>query len=89
MSLLLLLQMFVVEVIQFRNLFDSQGPGVAGIQPTEAMLRLDEFQKRFIVYEARRQSIDSAAKLFSIPCKPFPELYRTEEVQCGRCSVFY
>lgn len=30
---------FVVEVIQFRNAFDAQGPAVPGISPEEAVLR--------------------------------------------------
>ena len=30
---------FVVEVIQFRNAFDAQGPAVPGITPAEAVTR--------------------------------------------------
>lgn len=30
---------FVVEVIQFRNAFDAQGPAVPGITPSEAVVR--------------------------------------------------
>jgi dynein heavy chain len=30
---------FVVEVIQFRNAFDAQGPAVPGIIPSEAVSR--------------------------------------------------
>lgn len=77
--------MFVVEVMQFRNAFDSQGPSIPGIDPLEAMSRLDDFQKRYDIYEAKRQTIDSVSKLFSIPCKPFPELDRTGEV--GRSKI--
>lgn len=66
--------------MQFRNAFDSQGPSIPGIDPLEAMSRLDDFQKRYDIYEAKRQTIDSVSKLFSIPCKPFLELDRTGEV---------
>ena len=40
------LKTFVVEVIQFRNAFDAQGPAVPGVKPAEAVQRLHEFQNR-------------------------------------------
>ena len=40
------LKTFVVEVIQFRNAFDAQGPAVPGIRPAEAVQRLHDFQNR-------------------------------------------
>ena len=74
------LQTFVVEVIQFRNAFDAQGPAVPGIPPSEAVSRLQDFQARCTHYDAKRRTLDSVSKLFGIPCKPFPELDRTGEV---------
>lgn len=73
-------QTFVVEVIQFRNAFDAQGPSVPGIPPSEAVTRLQDFQQRYLVYDAKRKTLDSVSKLFGIVCKPFPELDRTGEV---------
>ncbi|XP_070190368.1 uncharacterized protein [Littorina saxatilis] len=70
---------FVVEVIQFRNAFDAQGPAVPGIQPAEAVSRLQDFQMRYQIYDTKRKTLDSVSKLFGIPCKPFPELDRTGE----------
>ncbi|XP_055889444.1 dynein axonemal heavy chain 8-like isoform X3 [Biomphalaria glabrata] len=70
---------FVVEVIQFRNAFDAQGPSVPGIQPSEAVSRLHDFQHRYRVYDDKRKTLDSVSKLFSIACKPFPELDKTGE----------
>ncbi|CAL1527205.1 unnamed protein product [Lymnaea stagnalis] len=70
---------FVVEVIQFRNAFDAQGPAVPGIQPSEAVSRLHDFQHRYTVYDTKRRTLDSVSKLFSITCKPFPELDKTGE----------
>ncbi|KAL5009692.1 hypothetical protein ScPMuIL_011997 [Solemya velum] len=70
---------FVVEVIQFRNAFDAQGPSVPGIPPAEAVTRLQDFQQRYLVYDAKRNTLDSVSKLFGIVCKPFPELDRTGE----------
>ncbi|XP_041355189.1 dynein gamma chain, flagellar outer arm-like isoform X3 [Gigantopelta aegis] len=70
---------FVVEVIQFRNAFDAQGPAVPGIPPSEAVSRLQDFQSRCTHYDAKRRTLDSVSKLFGIACKPFPELDRTGE----------
>ncbi|XP_035829673.1 dynein heavy chain 5, axonemal isoform X2 [Aplysia californica] len=70
---------FVVEVIQFRNAFDAQGPAVPGIQPAEAVSRLHDFQHRYTIYDAKRKTLDSVSKLFGIACKPFPELDKTGE----------
>ncbi|XP_074662754.1 uncharacterized protein LOC141915202 [Tubulanus polymorphus] len=70
---------FVVEVIQFRNAFDAQGPVVPGIPPAEAVARLHNFQQKFSAYDTKRRTLDSVSKLFGIPCKPFPELDKTGE----------
>ncbi|XP_053397319.1 dynein axonemal heavy chain 5-like isoform X6 [Mercenaria mercenaria] len=70
---------FVVEVIQFRNAFDAQGPAVPGIPPAEAVSRLQDFQQRYQLYDSKRKTLDSVSKLFGIPCKPFAELDKTGE----------
>ncbi|XP_070568705.1 dynein axonemal heavy chain 5-like isoform X4 [Ptychodera flava] len=72
-------KLFVVEVIQFRNSFDAQGPAVPGVPPSEAVTRLHEFQNIFKLYSAKRKTLDSVARLFGIVQKPFPELDRTGE----------
>ena len=71
----------MVEVIQFRNSFDSQGPAVPGVQPAEAVSRLHEFQEIFKLYDSKRKTLDSVSRLFGIICKPFPELDKTGEVK--------
>ena len=76
----MIFQTFVVEVIQFRNAFDAQGPAVPGITPAEAVARLQDFQQRYTLYDAKRKTLDSVSKLFGIVCKPFPELDKTGEV---------
>ena len=73
-------QTFVVEVIQFRNAFDAQGPAVPGISPSEAVTRLHDFQQRYALYDAKRKTLDSVSQLFGIVGKPFPELDKTGEV---------
>ncbi|CAK8694917.1 unnamed protein product [Clavelina lepadiformis] len=73
------LKTFVVEVIQFRNAFDAQGPAVPGVRPAEAVQRLHDFQNRYTLYNAKRKTLDSVQRLFGIPPKPFPELVKTGE----------
>ena len=70
----------MVEVIQFRNAFDAQGPAVPGIPPSEAVKRLHDFQQRYALYDAKRKTLDSVSQLFGIVGKPFPELDKTGEV---------
>ncbi|XP_071954985.1 uncharacterized protein [Antedon mediterranea] len=72
-------KLFVVEVIQFRNSFDSQGPAMPGVQPAEAVSRLHEFLEIYKLYDSKRKTLDSVSRLFGINCKPFPELDKTGE----------
>jgi len=55
-----------VEVIQFRNAFDAQGPSVPGITPEEAVTRLHAFQQKYRLYDGKRKTLDSVSKLFGI-----------------------
>lgn len=71
-----------MNVIQFRNSFDSQGPGVPGVRPAEAVARLQDFQQRYTQFEAKRKTLDSVQLLFGIVPTPFPELDKTGEVRC-------
>ncbi|KAJ1151043.1 hypothetical protein NDU88_003830 [Pleurodeles waltl] len=68
---------FVVEVIQFRNSFDTQGPAAPGVRPEEAVSRLHIFQEKFQLYDAKRKTLNSVQRLFNIIPKHFPELDRT------------
>ena len=77
-----ILQAFVVNVIQFRNSFDSQGPGVSGVRPAEAVTRLHDFQQHYTQFEAKRKTLDSVQLLFGIVPTPFHELDKTGEVGC-------
>ena len=70
-----------MEVIQFRNAFDAQGPAVPGISPSEAVDRLENFHQRYTMYDVKRNTLESVSKLFGIPIKPFGELDKTGEVR--------
>ncbi|KAM9316607.1 uncharacterized protein PAF06_007656 [Gastrophryne carolinensis] len=68
---------FVVEVIQFRNRFDTQGPAAPGVTPEEAVSRLHDFNEKYQIYDAKRKTLNSVQRLFNIVPKFFPELDRT------------
>ncbi|KAG8582082.1 hypothetical protein GDO81_007910 [Engystomops pustulosus] len=68
---------FIVEVIQFRNRFDTQGPAAPGVKPEEAVTRLHDFNERYQAYDAKRKTLNSVQKLFNIVPKTFYELDRT------------
>ncbi len=70
----------MVEVIQFRNSFDSQGPGVPGVLPADAVERLHNFQNAYSEYEAKRKILDAVQLLFGVSPTHYPELDRTGEV---------
>ncbi|XP_056421918.1 uncharacterized protein LOC130362045 isoform X2 [Hyla sarda] len=68
---------FIVEVIQFRNRFDTQGPAAPGVKPEEAVARLHDFNEKYQAYDAKRKTLNSVQKLFNIVPKKFYELDRT------------
>ncbi|XP_066569884.1 dynein axonemal heavy chain 8 [Amia ocellicauda] len=70
---------FAVDVIQLRNSFDTQGPAAPNMSPEEAVNQLHIFQEKFQLYDAKRKTLNSLQRLFSITPKAFPELDRTEK----------
>ncbi|RXM36617.1 Dynein heavy chain 5, axonemal [Acipenser ruthenus] len=74
---------FGVDVIQFRNSFDTQGPAAPGLKPEEAVHQLQEFQEKFKVYDAKKKTLNSLQRLFGITPKAFLELDRT-----GKFAVY-
>ena len=70
---------FVVETIQFRNSFDSEGPLVPGLQPNEAVSRLGSFLERCEDLQEHHGLLDAVQRLLDIPLTPYPELDQTEQ----------
>lgn len=70
-----------MEVIQFRNRFDSQGPGIPGIIPDEATLRLKNFQEQYDAFEEKMHTLHAVQKLYGIMPTPFHELQKTGKVR--------
>lgn len=70
---------FVVETIQFRNSFDTEGPLVPGLMPSEAISRLGSFLERCEELQEQHGLLDAVQKLLDIPLTPYPELDQTEQ----------
>lgn len=70
----------MLEVIQFRNRFDSQGLAMPGIVPTDAVAKLKEFQKDYSVFNERSETLHAVQQWFGITPTPFDELKKTGEV---------
>jgi len=71
-------KMFSVDVVQFRNDFEANGPGVPGLPPMDACERLRKFQR---LYEERARKFDSYSageQLFGLPITSYPELEKTK-----------
>jgi dynein heavy chain len=71
-------KMFSVDVVQFRNDFEANGPGVPGLPPMDACERLRKFQR---LYEERARKFDSYSageQLFGLSITSYPELEKTK-----------
>eukprot|EP00002_Diphylleia_rotans_P021973 TRINITY_DN428_c1_g1_i1.p1 TRINITY_DN428_c1_g1~~TRINITY_DN428_c1_g1_i1.p1 ORF type:complete len:4548 (+),score=958.95 TRINITY_DN428_c1_g1_i1:229-13872(+) len=69
---------FQVDVIQFRNDFDSNGPMIPGLKPSETIERLKFFQRMYDERERKWETYQSGEQLFGLPVAQYPELVRTK-----------
>jgi len=70
---------FVVETIQFRNSFDTEGPLVPGLLPSEAITRLGTFLEHCEELKSESVLLGAVQCLLNIPPTPYPELDQTEQ----------
>mmetsp|Transcript_22862 Transcript_22862/g.57026 ORF Transcript_22862/g.57026 Transcript_22862/m.57026 type:complete len:4419 (+) Transcript_22862:2-13258(+) len=73
------IKLFVVDVIQFRNDFEANGPMVPGVAPMEADERLRKFQRLFEERERKWIAYSEGQKLFGLPVTEYKELEQTKE----------
>ena len=71
-------KMFVVDVTQFRNDFEANGPMVPGIAPAEANERLRKFQRLYEERERKWEAYRAGEELFGLPITDYPELNETK-----------
>eukprot|EP00327_Prymnesium_parvum_P015479 CAMPEP_0113272674 /NCGR_PEP_ID=MMETSP0008_2-20120614/23450_1 /TAXON_ID=97485 /ORGANISM="Prymnesium parvum" /LENGTH=4484 /DNA_ID=CAMNT_0000122153 /DNA_START=48 /DNA_END=13502 /DNA_ORIENTATION=+ /assembly_acc=CAM_ASM_000153 len=71
-------RMFTVDVIQFRNDFEANGPGVPGLPPMDANERLRKFQRLYEERERKWEAYVAGEQLFGLPITQYPELEKTK-----------
>ena len=67
-------------MIQFRNRFDSQGPGIPGLSPNDAVSRLMNFQEEYKKFDKKKEMLHAVQLLYGLSPTPFIELDKTGEV---------
>ena len=68
------IKMFKVEVVNFKNAYDKDGPGVPRIAPKEAVERLKTFQERFNIHWRKYEGLAKGESLFAMAPKKYKEL---------------
>eukprot|EP00976_Prorocentrum_cordatum_P089032 1187583-Prorocentrum_minimum.AAC.1 len=72
-------KLFIVDVVNFRQDFDANGPMVEGLDPMEAVDRLKKFQQLFDVRKRKWVNYSSGEELFGLTVTQYPELEKTEQ----------
>jgi dynein heavy chain len=70
---------FVVQTIQFRNAFDTEGPLAPGLTPNQAVVRVGYFMNQCKALQIKRELLDTIQKLMNIPLTVYHELKQTQE----------
>ncbi len=69
----------MIDAVAFRVDWDKNGPMVGGVAPTEAIERLDTYQKQFDNRKRKWNSYVDGESLFGLPVTLYPELEQTEK----------
>ena len=69
----------IVDVNDFREDFEKNGPMVKGIQPKEALNRLKRFSEEYQVRHRRYESYHAGETLFGLPHQQYPPLDLTRD----------
>ena len=72
-------KMFNVDVIQFRNDFEANGPNVPGLPPLEASERLKKFQRLYEERARKYEAYNAGEQLFGLPITEYPDLHQTKQ----------
>lgn len=67
----------VIDVKEYREDFEKNGPMVTGIEPSEALFRLKQFMDGQAVRDRKKASYGAGEKLFGLPTTQYPELDKT------------
>ena len=70
---------FQSVVVNFRKDFDENGPMCDGITPSDAMERLNKYQRLFEDHKRSWTTFQAGEELFGMPVHQYPELAQTEK----------
>eukprot|EP01033_Poteriospumella_lacustris_P002475 gene2475-1807_t len=70
---------FKRDVEQFREDFLRNGPMVDGINPNDAVDRLNRFKEEMKIRERKMESYQKGEELFALPVTDYPELIQTQK----------
>lgn len=72
-------QRFTVDVNDFQNDYNANGPMVSGIAPKVATERLNVFQRTFDELNRKWETYSAGEELFSLPVTQFPTLVKVKK----------
>jgi dynein heavy chain len=67
----------ILDVQEFSENFEKNGPKVVGIEPREALNRLRMFADEYSIRKRKYESYHAGEKLFGLPHQSYPELVQT------------
>ena len=79
---------FKKNVKTFRKDWEKNGPGVAGLNPTVAVERLNRFKAEYAVRERKYDLYKIGEELFGLPETPYPEMSKTKK-ELGLLETLY
>ena len=65
---------FKRDIAEFKNLFDDEGPHVAGVTPRQAVERIKLFERGCEERLQRASNFEMNEQLFALPCTEYPEI---------------
>jgi len=70
---------FKKNVIEFRDDWDANGPGVAGLKPTVAVERVNRFKQEYSIRDRKWELYKVGEKLFGLPETQYPAMVKTKK----------
>jgi dynein heavy chain len=79
---------FKNNVLHFREDWDKNGPGVAGLKPTVAVERLNRFKAEYSVRDRKWELYKIGESLFGLPETQYPAMVKTKK-ELGLLETLY
>jgi len=76
-NLIVGIKALVIDVKDYRQDFEQNGPMVPGILPSDALFKLKQFQEGQAVRDRKKASYSAGEALFALPTTEYPELDKT------------